>query len=998
MLLPPLFSTPLTYDQIGHLESAAGVSGIIKGILAMEHNLIPPNIHFTKGNPNIPFHEWNVAVPLKPTAWPISQTKRMSVSGFGMGGTNGHAVLESFNPSRLADVPVKHGDLTRFQKARNKKRLFVFSSHDQAGFKRNADALVHHIENLGSAASSSEFLANLAHTLSGAKSSLSWRATCLAENITEICDYLSNKPGDGASRATSIGNTTPRIGFVFTGQGAQWARMGVEMLDRHVFRDSIEQSATYLRDMGCLWDPIAELEKAQAESRLSYPEISQPICSVLQIALVDELQSWGVIPSRVVGHSSGEIAAAYSIGALSHRDAIAAAYFRGIAATKLQTDAPDLKGGMMAVGCSRDEADDVIEQSNLSGTAVVACVNSPSSVTLSGDVDSLEQLRAIFDDRKIFARRLKVEMAYHSRHMNRVFGTYSASIADLEPITQDDTNEDGDFQIQTMISSVTGQEVASELLGPYYWVRNLISPVLFSDAVKELVSPTDDDENDGSSSAVDLLIEIGPHSALSGPVEQILNHHGIRNVGYKSMLIRGRNAVETSLELASELYLDGIPLDISKVNGDLKVRRLTGLPPYQWNHSKVFRHENRIQMELMTRQFPSRSLIGAQVPMMDESQHVWRNFLRLADEPWLRGHKIGSTVLFPAAGLVSMAIEAARQLVEPGKTARSLRFREVSFSAAMALSEDVATEVILHMRPHLIATSGSIPSSWWELTISSCVGTSQLRDNCRGLVTIDYADTTSEQMAKENVNFENFMISEYYRVHNECPDTCSKEDFYGQFEKITWKYGEAFQGVENVHPGDGESTYDVRLVDIGETFSKGQSDRPFLIHAGTLDSILQGCLGSTYKNGRFETSKPVLPTFIGEMEISLDIPGDMGYVMPGLCESKRHGFKELSSNINIFDTGLSKVILSVVDYRVSELENDTEAQDTQQLEVDPAEITSVVRWNCSVAIATQEELQKLVLASAPEARVREVIHHLLTRILCRIRRGDDEASYFIECI
>jgi zearalenone synthase (highly reducing iterative type I polyketide synthase) len=120
--------------------------------------------------------------------------------------------------------------------------------------------------------------------------------------------------------------------------------------------------------------------------------------------------------------------------------------------------------------------------------------------------------------------------------------------------------------------------------------------------------------------------------------------------------------------------------------------------------------------------------------------------------------------------------------------------------------------------------------------------------------------------------------------------------------------------------------------------------------------------------------------------------------MPGLCESKRHGFKELSSNINIFDTGLSKVILSVVDYRVSELENDTEAQDTQQLEVDPAEITSVVRWNCSVAIATQEELQKLVLASAPEARVREVIHHLLTRIPCRIRRGDDEASYFIECI
>jgi acyl transferase domain-containing protein len=730
--------------------------------------------------------------------------------------------------------------------------------------------------------------------------------------------------------------------------------------------------------MGCLWDPIAELEKTQADSRLGYPEISQPICSVLQIAMVDELQSWGVVPSRVVGHSSGEIAAAYSIGALSHRDAIAAAYFRGMAATKLQKDAPDLKGGMMAVGCSRDEADDVIEQSVLSGTAVVACVNSPSSVTLSGDVDALEQLRAIFDERKVFARRLKVEMAYHSRHMNRVFGSYSASIADLEPITQDDTNEE-DVTLPTMISSVTGQEVAPELLGPYYWVRNLVSPVLFSDAIKELVIPEDHHINDSSAnsiSAVDLMIEVGPHSALSGPVEQILDHYGIKNVSYKSMFIRGRNALDTSLELASELFLDGVSLDISKVNGDLKVRRLIDLPPYQWNHSKIFRHETRIQTELMTRQFPSKGLIGAQVPMMDESQHVWRNFLRLSDEPWLRGHKVGSTVLFPAAGLVSMAIEAARQLVEPGKTARSLRLRDVSFSAAMVLPEDLATEVILHMRPHRIATSGSTPSSWWEFTISSCVGTSQLRDNCQGLITIDYADTTSEQMAREDTKIEKSMISEYHRVHKECTNSYSKEDFYEEFEKITWKYGEVFQGVENVQLGDGQSTYNVKIVDIGETFCKGRADRPFLIHAGTLDSILQGCLGSTYKNGRFETDKPVLPTFIGAMEISLDIPGHIGEVMPGLCESRRHGFKELSSNINTFDTGLSRVVLSVVDYRVSELENDMDAQEPQQLEAEPSEITSLVRWKSSLAIATQEELQTLVMASAPEARVLEVSPHI----------------------
>lgn len=934
----------------------------------MENNLIPPNLHFTKANPAIPFDEWNMAVPTKLTPWPVALTKRMSVSGFGMGGTNGHVVLESFDPANSSTWPGTSNGFSTFGKTRTKKRLFVFSSHDQAGFKRNADALVEHLDIVAPGASSSDFMANLAHTLSGARSSLSWRATCIVENKTELRDYLTTKPGDGASRDAYSATRVPRIGFVFTGQGAQWARMGVEMLDRPVFRESVVQSTHFLQAMGCVWDPVVELKKPQSDSRLSQPEISQPICSVLQIALVDELRSWGVIPSKVVGHSSGEIAAAYSIGALSHRDAIAAAYFRGVATITLR-DASDINGGMMAVGCSREEAEELIEQSKLEGTAAVACVNSPSSVTLSGDVDTLEQLRAICDERKIFARRLKVEMAYHSTHMNRVFRTYAEFIADLQPIPREYNEDEDDEGIQTMVSSVTGQEVSPELLGPYYWVRNLVSPVLFSDAVKEMVAPGEAEEGDDT---VDLLIEVGPHGALGGPVEQILGHHGVKHIAYKSMLTRGRNSLETSLELASELFLKGVPIDISQVNSDMNTRRLTDLPPYQWNHSKVFRHETRIQRELVMRQFPSKSIIGAQVPMMDESQYVWRNFLRLSDEPWIRGHKVGSTVLFPAAGLIGMALEGAQQLVEPSKTARSLRLREISFSAAMALSDDVPTEVIMHMRPHLLATSGSTPASWWEFTISSCAGIDNLRDNCRGLIAIDYIETTSEQMASEDAILEASRIADYHRVHEVSSHTYSKEDFYSQFEKIAWNYGEAFRGVENVHLGDGQATYDVKLVDIGETASKGQLSRPFLIHAGALDSILQGCLGSTFRNGRFEMDKPVLPTFIGQIDISLDIPGDVGYVLPAVCESKRHGFKELSSNIYTFDTAVSKVNLSVLDYRVSELENDAGEQDSQQLEVDPAEITSEVRWNYALDVLEPEEIKKVVSAVAAEDRMVEV--------------------------
>ena len=344
--------------------------------------------------------------------------------------------------------------------------------------------------------------------------------------------------------------------------------MGLELLERPVFRDSVAKSAEVLKDLGCDWDPVTELAKGKDKSRLGVPEISQPICSVLQVALVDELKAWGITPLKVVGHSSGEIAAAYSIGALSHHDAITAAYFRGKASAGLK----HLKGGMMAVGYSSEEANKLISETDLTGGIVtVACVNSPFSVTLSGDVAALEEVRAVLDKRSVFARRLKVDVAYHSAHMNFAFEEYSASIAHIEPAPQS-------IGRPIMVSSVAGSEVDAELLGPYYWVRNLISPVLFADAIKELVTPADGD----GKNTVDLLIEVGPHSALGGPIEQILSHHGIKNVGYKSVLTRDQNSLDSSLNLASELFLQGVPLKVQKVNGDSHGRLLTNLPPYPW--------------------------------------------------------------------------------------------------------------------------------------------------------------------------------------------------------------------------------------------------------------------------------------------------------------------------------------------------------------------------------------------------------------------------------
>ncbi|CAF3577742.1 unnamed protein product [Fusarium graminearum] len=941
---------------IGHLEAAAGVASVIKGVLAMENSLIPPNIHFASPNPEIPLDEWNMAVPTKLTPWPAARTKRMSVSGFGMGGTNGHVVLEAFNSTPQS---ILYGD-AQYQPAHNGKRLFTFSSHDQAGLDRVSKSLVDHLDSLGPAGARPEYLADLGYSLSVGKSGLSWKTAHLAESLTELREKLSSPQSEHAVREP---RSQPKIGFVFTGQGAQWARMGVEMLHRPVFKESVQRSTDYLQQLGCDWTPIVELSRAQKESRLTLPEISQPICSVLQIALVDELRSWGVAPVSVVGHSSGEIAAAYCIEALSHKDAIAVAYFRG----KVSAGLNHLNGGMMAVGCSRAEAETLIDESDLQGGHVtVACVNSPSNVTLSGDVAPLDQLKGILEKRGIFARRLRVEVAYHSTHMNSVFADYTASIADIEP-------QSCPSHQPIMVSSVTNNQVDPALLGSYYWGRNLISPVLFSDTIKEMVSPADGN----GQKAVDLLVEIGPHGALGGPIEQILSHFDIENVGYQSMLTRGQNAVETSLELATSLFLQGVAIDIQKVNGDSGCRLLTNLPPYPWNHSKKFRAESRLQRELIAQSTPTRSIIGAPVPKMNESQRVWRGFIRLDDEPWIRGHTVGTTVLFPGAGMVSIVLEAAQQMVDPGKVARAFRLRDVSFSAAMALPEDQATEVIIQMKPQLVATSGSTPATWWEFTVSSCAGTDQLRDNCRGLITIDYEGNTSQQMAHEDSQVVSGRISDYHQILEECPATYAKDRFYKHMMKAAWRYGETFQGVENCHPGDGKTVFDVKLIDIGETFSKGQLDRPFLIHGATLDAVFQGWLGSTYKNGTFEFDKPFVPTKIGEMEISFNVPSEAGYMMPGLCRSHRSGFNELSADTIMFDKDFSRVILSVIDFRTSELEMDGAATEETTVEVDPADITSKVLWDYSLSLMEPCDLKQVMGSIVAQNRLTDFVRMLL---------------------
>jgi zearalenone synthase (highly reducing iterative type I polyketide synthase) len=311
-----------------------------------DFGIIPGNLHYEVGNPQIPFEEWRIKVPTKLTNWPVNGIRRLSVNSFGYGGTNAHAILDDAC-HYLAERGLKGNHNTTVKpisglvstndhiffgnsinvklnrhRIRNKPKIFAFNAHDEHGLSRVQASFFTHINArsmLGDAQqNNSRYFHDLAFTLSNRRSPLPWKAAIIASSMEELTEGLSYKDKTISFRSIR----KPRVGFVFTGQGAQWARMGIDLCCYEVFRASIEQADQYLSsNLGCRWSTMEELCREDNESKINRPEYSQALCTVLQVALVDLLESWNITPVAVVGHSSGEIAAAYCLGALSRQDA-----------------------------------------------------------------------------------------------------------------------------------------------------------------------------------------------------------------------------------------------------------------------------------------------------------------------------------------------------------------------------------------------------------------------------------------------------------------------------------------------------------------------------------------------------------------------------------------------------------------------------------------------------------------------------------------------------
>ena len=295
----------------------------------------------------------------------------------------------------------------------------------------------------------------------------------------------------------------------------------------------------------------------------------------------------------------------------------------------------------MSVGLGENEANKYLE-TTARGKAVVACVNSPSSVTVSGDVCALEQLDRVLTADAIFARKLKVEVAYHSHHMKAVANAYLESIQDVMTQGQSPNPE------VKMFSSVTGDVVDTSILTPEYWVANLVSPVRFSDAVLSLSTyqPGKRRRRPLSEKFADLWMEIGPHGALATPVKQTLDDNMTE---YLSVLQREKDAVSTALAVAGELWSRGYSVDLASTvdSSEAKVHQpslLVDVPTYPWNHGAEYWSEPRLSIAHRFRRHPRQDLLGS--PVEGSSEPAWRHFLRMSENPWMEDHMVSQ--VFPS--------------------------------------------------------------------------------------------------------------------------------------------------------------------------------------------------------------------------------------------------------------------------------------------------------------------------------------------------------------
>ncbi|KAL4784902.1 hypothetical protein BJX76DRAFT_367291 [Aspergillus varians] len=996
-------------SNIGHLEGGSGIAGVIKVILSLEKGIIPPvSDYYTSLNPRIDAEHLNMRVVSGPVPWPKG-LRRASVNSFGFGGANSHVILEdAYHHLREAGLDASHnttinaaaedtlqlngshatahidqltngdgsgtnglnnGVKSNGVQANNANsqpqsnlahaRILTWSAADKDGLSRASEDW----EKYFSRPIVDSDLSSLAYTLNEKRSHMLWRCSTIVSPEPDLSDIVSRW-------SSPIRSTDDRtLAYIFTGQGAQWPTMGRELLERYpVYHSALADAGEYLRSLGSDWDPLGEdvMPKEAGECPIDEPKYAQPLCTALQIALVDLLSTWGLRPTAVVGHSSGEIAAAYCAGAISREYALRLAYFRGVVGSKLALSS-SIDGAMMAVSLSQEQVQpylDALHDTNEPARVVIACFNSPTSITVSGHRGSIEQLHSQLKGENVLARILPVPVAYHSFQMQEVAATYEAAVGDDEKTpTSADTAQ---AQAPQMVSSVHGDIPSSaELSRAAYWVSNLVSPVRFADALRRLQLGSADKPTkklDGSHRGVigvDSWLEIGPHAALRGPCRDSLQAAGTGGkLEYLPTLMRKNNAVQTILDTAARLHCLGHEINLAAVNvcpqgkDSSKPKLLTDLPAYSFNHNKSYWREGRISKGFRFRRFGRHELLGWPDDDWNPLLPKWSNILQPSDPVWVQDHKVDNVIILPGAAMITMAVEAIKQVVDPDTTITGYELKNVNFMSALKITAGGSgAETRFHLRPQGSAAAGS--STWWEFTLCSHDGS--WVKNCVGTIK-PITQATSKNEADGSIGGKEGQLQ---AMSSACPTSLDANRFYEMLGSFGYQFGPAFVRISSI-----VSDLSHRLVTdvLPYKGSNAHWSEQYTIHPTTLDALMQ--------------TVPLLRSQGGTKKIPISIPSHIerawlsntGLSAPG-CPSikvgttiEHFGRQECVSGISVWDEEGQKSLIEIEGVVFTSIGSQPDGGEKDEQQISKCQ---QVEWKPDVDLMPTADIEEYCASSLP---------------------------------
>ncbi|WP_225830135.1 type I polyketide synthase [Streptomyces sp. NK08204] len=622
-------------SNVGHMESAAGIGGLIKTALVLHHRAVPATVHYREPNPHIPFDELPLQVADTLQPWPDDDGPALAgVSSFGFGGTNAHLVLQAPPPVPAAR-PAPDGAV-----------LLPVSARDEQALRE----LAARYESLLGAAGPDLTPGALASAAALRRTHHEHRLACAGTTLEELRTALAAF-GRG-EQAPGLTSGVRRVGrrhrpvFVFSGQGPRWWPVAADLIaGEPVFRAVIDRADALLR-RHTDWSLLDQLTADPDRSRLLDTAVGQPALVAVQVALAALWRSWGVEPAAVVGHSVGEIAAAHVSGALSLEDALLVALHRG---TVLHQAAG--KGRMAVVGLSLEETERLLAERR-PGPVWVAAGNSPGSTVLSGEAAALTELARTLEAEGVYCRLLEsVEFASHCPLMEPVAGELWRLLSGVTPRAA----------AVPMLSTVTGEPVTGDSLDAEYWAANLTRPVLFDRAVTALAE-----------SGHDVFVELSPHPMLTDAMNDRLSAYDDTVV--VSSLRRDEPGRAAALTGLGRLYSAGFQVDWTRVYAPSGA--LPALPTYPWQRTRCwFEEDTAVRRTVWDGHPVLRSFVRSAVaPHADH----WSAPVDLDGFGYLKDHQVSGTAVLPASMVLDAALAAARTRLGPAAAVTDLHLTRLT--------------------------------------------------------------------------------------------------------------------------------------------------------------------------------------------------------------------------------------------------------------------------------------------------------------------------------